>query len=80
MKGKHSGQAHFESMEHDNERQSMVSHQSEQTPESVATNWRSGVFEMKDEALDEAYGAASKRGAEKDLGKAHSQFLDYNWS
>ncbi len=75
-----SNEAHFESMEHDNERHPMVSHQSETTPETVATNWKTGVFEMKDEAFDEAFGGASKSGVERDLHKAHSQFRDYNWA
>lgn len=70
----------FESMEHDNERGKMVSHQSEVTPESVAKNWKAGVFEMKNEAMDEAYGMAGKRDVEKDMGKAHSQFREYNWA
>lgn len=70
----------FESMEHDNERGKMVDHQSTTTPESVAMDWQAGVYEMKDEAMDEAYGMAGKRDVEKDFGKAHSQFRNYNWS
>jgi len=73
-------QGGFESMEHDNQREPMVSHQSETTPESVAKNWKSGVFEMKSEAMDEAYGMAGKRDVERDMGKAHSQFREYNWA
>ena len=73
-------QAHFEHMERNNERQPMVSHQSEATPESVAKDWQAGVYEMKMEAMDEAYGMAGKRDVEKDFGKAHSQFREYNWS
>ena len=71
---------HFESMEQDNERQPMVSHQSERTPETVANNWQTGVFEMKEDGLDEAYGAASKSGVERDFRKAHAQSRDYNWA
>ena len=73
-------QAHFESMEQNNERQPMVSHQSETTPESVAKDWQAGVFDMKMQAMDEAYGMAGKRDVEKDFGKAHSQFREYNWA
>lgn len=74
------GQGFFESMESNNERQPMVSHQSETTPESVAKDWQAGVYEMKAEAMDEAYGMAGKRDVQKDFGKAHAQFRDYNWS
>ena len=70
----------FESMEHNNERQPMVSHQSTTTPESVANNWQAGVYEMKTEAMDEAYGLAGKRGTDKSFAQAHSQFRDYNWA
>lgn len=70
----------FESMEHDNERAAMVSHQSETTPKSVAMDWQAGVYEMKNEAMDEAYGMAGKADVSKDFGKAHSQFRNYNWS
>lgn len=81
MKENPSGHQHgFESMEHNNERQPMVSHQSVTTPKSVAENWKSGVFEMKTEAMDEAYGLAGKRGNDKDFGMAHSQFRDYPWA
>lgn len=73
-------QGGFESMEHDNERQPMVSHQSETTPKTVAEDWQAGVYEMKREAMDEAYGMAGKRDVEKDFGKAHSQFREYNWN
>lgn len=73
------GQEGFESMEHNNERQPMVSHQSVTTPEGVAMNW-DGVHEMKGEAMDEAYGMAGKRGCDSSYQKAHSQFRDYNWS
>lgn len=73
-------QGGFEGMEHDNARQSMVSHQSEATPRSVAMDWKAGVYEMKHEAMDEAYGMASKSLTERDFGKAHSQFREYNWS
>lgn len=73
-------QGYFESMEQNNERQPMVSHQSETTPESVAKDWQAGVFEMKMQAMDEAYGMAGKRDVEKDFGKAHSQFREYNWA
>lgn len=76
MKNKSSG---FEGMEHDNQRQAMVSHQSEVTPKSVAMNWN-GVYEMKNEAMDEAYGMAGKSTVAKDMSKAHSQFRDYNWA
>lgn len=80
MKENPSGhQAHFEGMEHDNERQPMKSHQSETTPKSVADDW-SCVMDMKHEAMDEAYGLAGKRGAEKSMGMAHSQFRDYPWA
>ena len=81
MKENPSGkQAGFESMEHNNERQPMVSHQSETTPKSVAMDWQAGVYEMKMEAMDEAYGLAGKRGTESSFGKAHSQFREYPWS
>jgi hypothetical protein len=81
MKENPSGrQGGFESMEHDNERQPMVSHQSETTPEGVAMDWKSGVYEMKNEAMDEAYGLAGKRGNDKDFGMAHSQFRQYQWA
>ena len=81
MKENPSGnQGGFESMEHYNERQAMVSHQSETTPMTVAKDWQAGVFEMKKEAMDEAYGLAGKRGTESEFRKAHSQFRDYQWS
>ena len=81
MKENPSGhQAGFESMEHNNERAPMVSHQSETTPHSVAMDWKSGVFEMKTEAMDEAYGLAGKRGVERDMGEAYSQFREYPWA
>lgn len=70
----------FESMEHYNTREPMVSHQSETTPHSVAMNWQAGVFEMKHEAMDEAYGLAGKRGCEKSMSMAHSQFREYPWA
>lgn len=73
-------QAGFESMESNNERQPMVSHQSITTPRTVANDWQSGVFDMKTEAMDEAYGLAGKRGTESSFGKAHSQFREYPWS
>lgn len=80
MKENPSGnQGGFESMEHYNERQPMVSHQSETTPETVAMQWNS-VMEMKQEAMDEAYGLAGKRGCEKSNAMAHSQFRDYQWA
>lgn len=66
-------------MEQDNERHPMVSHQSEMTPVGVANTWN-GVFEMKDDAMDEAYGMASKNGVSGDHSKAHSQFRNYNWA
>jgi hypothetical protein len=69
----------FESMEHDNERAPMVSHQSEKTPQSVANEWN-GVMEMKNEAMDEAYGMAGKSGAQGEISKAHAQFRNYNWA
>jgi len=81
MKENPSGrQGGFESMERNNERQPMVSHQSETTPQSVAENWQAGVYEMKEEAMDEAYGMAGKSGTQKSFSQAHSQFRDYNWS
>jgi molybdopterin-biosynthesis enzyme MoeA-like protein len=77
MKENPSGkQGGFESMEHNNERQAMVSHQSEMTPESVANSW-GVVMGMKGEAMDEAYGLAGKRGCESSISKAHSQFREY---
>jgi hypothetical protein len=80
MKENPSGrQGGFESMEHYNERSPMVSHQSETTPESVANDWNA-VMQMKEEAMDEAYGLAGKRGCEKSNGMAHSQFRDYPWA
>lgn len=81
MKENPSGrQGGFESMEHYNEREPMVSHQSETTPMTVAMDWKSGVFEMKEEGMDEAYGLAGKRGTEKSMGMAHSQFREYPWA
>jgi len=81
MKENPSGhQAGFESMEHYNTRQPMVSHQSETTPKSVAMDWQAGVYDMKMEAMDEAYGLAGKRGNASDFGMAHSQFREYPWA
>lgn len=81
MKENPSGhQGGFESMEHYNERQPMVSHQSETTPERVAEDWQAGVYEMKMEAMDEAYGMAGKRDVQLDFRKAHHQFRSYNWA
>lgn len=81
MRENHSShQSHFESMERDNQRHPMASHQSTDTSESVAKDWQSGVYEMKKDAMDEAYGMAGKRDVEKDFSKAHSQFREYNWS
>lgn len=81
MRENPSGHQHgFESMEHYNDRQPMVSHQSETTPRSVAEDWEAGVYEMKTEAMDEAYGMAGKRDIQKDFSKAHSQFREYNWA
>ena len=74
------GQAYFEKMEQDNQRQPMVSHQSETTPKSVAMDWQASVYEMKRDAMDEAYGMAGKKGNAKDFGMAHSQFRQYDWS
>jgi len=71
--------AGFESMEMDNEREPMVSHQSEMTPKTVADTWN-GVYEMKDEAMDEAFGMAGKGGVSEDSTKDHSQFRNYNWA
>lgn len=73
-------QGHFESMEQDNQREPMVSHQSVTTPRSVAEDWQAGVYDMKREAMDEAYGMASKSLADRDFAKAHSQFREYNWA
>lgn len=72
-------QSGFESMERNNQREPMVSHQSETTPSSVADNW-SGVYEMKMEAMDEAYGLAGRRGNQSDFSEAHRQFRTYNWA
>jgi hypothetical protein len=72
-------QAYFESIEQGKERSPMVSHQSITTPESVANRW-DAVMEMKSDAMDEAYGLAGKRGCEKSIGMAHSQFRDYPWA
>ena len=81
MKENPSGkQGGFESMERNNERQPMVSHQSETTPKSVAMDWQAGVYEMKSEAMDEAYGLAGKRGTDSSFSKAHSQFREYPWA
>lgn len=73
-------QSSFEIMEQNNQREPMVSHQSITTPETVARDWEAGVYEMKKDAMDEAYGMAGKRDVERDFGKAHSQFRDYNWA
>lgn len=70
----------FESMEHYNKREPMVSHQSETTPRSVAENWKQGVYEMKMEGMDEAYGLAGKRGVDRDFNEAHRQFREYPWA
>lgn len=70
----------FESMEHNNQREPMVSHQSTTTPRTVAEDWQAGVFDMKREAMDEAYGMASKKLVERDFAKAHDQFREYNWA
>ena len=85
--GRHESMGHgegqqrmFEHMEQNNQRESMVSHQSIDTPHSVAMDWRSGVFDMKHEAMDEAYGMAGKRDVERDFHKAQDQFREYNWS
>ena len=81
MKENPSGhQAGFESMEHNNERQAMVSHQSTTTPTTVANDWKAGVYEMKTEAMDEAYGLAGRRGVDKDFNEAHRQFRTYDWA
>lgn len=69
----------FESMEHNNERSPMVSHQSETTPAGVANSWNA-VYEMKGEAMDEAYGLAGKRGCAEETSKSHSQFRQYKWA
>ena len=80
MKENPSGrQGHFEGTERDNKREPMVSHQSATTPRSVADNWNA-VNEMKIQAMDEAYGLAGKRGVEKSMSMAHSQFREYPWS
>ena len=80
MKENPSGhQSGFESMEHDNQREPMKSHQSETTPHSVAMEWNA-VNEMKVEAMDEAYGLAGKRGVEGSMSKAHAQFREYPWA
>lgn len=73
------GQEGFEAMERDNERQPMVSHQSIQTPESVAMDCKA-VYEMKDDAMDEAYGMSGKRGCERDHAEIKRQFRDYDWA
>lgn len=81
MKENPSGrQGGFESMERYNEREPMVSHQSETTPKSLAEDWQAGVFEMKTEAMDEAYGLAGKRGTEHSFSEAHRQFREYPWA
>ena len=86
MKEKHMGNSGgagqergFESMEQDNERSPMVSHQSETTPKSVAMNW-DVIPEMKRDAMDEAYGLAGRKGCEQEYRKAESQFRSYNWA
>lgn len=80
MKENPSGrQGGFESMEHKNQRSPMVSHQSETTPRTVADNW-DAVYEMKEEAMDEAYGLAGKKGCDHDSNLAHRQFRSYNWA
>ncbi len=80
MKENPSGrQGGFESMEQDNQRSPMVSHQSETTPESVANQWNA-VMEMKGDAMDEAYGLAGKRGCVGENAKAHAQFRSYDWA
>lgn len=80
MKKASGHQAAFEAMEDDNVRQPMVSHQSKTTPQSVANDWKSGVYEMKSDAMDEAYGLAGKRGVDGDFAKAHRQMKDYSWA
>jgi len=69
----------FESMEKDNGRSPMVSHQSKDTPESVAHDYKV-VFDMKSEGHDEAYGLAGKRGVQGDFAKINSQAREYHWS
>lgn len=69
----------FESMEHDNARGKMASHQSVTTPKSVADDYY-GVSEMKGEAMDEAYGMAGKSGCEHSMRQVKQQFRDYNWA
>lgn len=73
------GQDYFESLEMENGRSPMASHQSIKTPESVAKDWK-GVYEMKEDGMDEGYGMSGKSGVERDMKKAHSQFRDYSWS
>lgn len=80
MKENPSGHQHgFESGEHDNKREPMVSHQSETTSHGVAKMWN-GVDEMLHEAMDEAYGLAGKAGKGKSQSMAHAQFRDYPWA
>lgn len=80
MKERSSGrQGAFESMERGNNREPMVSHQSETTPMSIADNWNT-INELKGEAMDEAYGLAGKRGIEKSMGMVHRQFRSYEWA
>lgn len=74
------GMEGFESMEQDNQRQAMVSHQSTETPDRVAMDWKAGVYEMKVDAMDEAYGMAGKRGCDRDFSEAKRQFRNYDWA
>jgi hypothetical protein len=73
------GERHFESEEMYNERGGFQTEQSRMTPETVATDWY-GVHEMKEDAMDEAFGMAGRRGCEEMNRKVKSQFLDYNWA
>lgn len=75
--GRH--QAEFEHMEHQNNREPMVSHQSVTTPKDVQHDFY-GVHQMKGEAMDEAFGMAGKRGCEESDRKIHAQFREYHWA
>lgn len=69
----------FEGMEHDNAKGHFATEQSKTTPESIARD-NMGVYQMKNEAMDEAFGQAGKSHCQGDHKKIKAQFKDYNWA
>lgn len=76
VKGANTSDAHFEMYEQDNERHKMANERSYQVPKSVV-NDTTGVWDMKADAMDEAYGAAGRDMT--DARKLKSQMMNYNW-